>query len=75
MIVTGLVVRSHHRRLGSSLVALGALPGAAAVVLFWHPGFALFGVLSITVIASAVIDATRTNHAPAAAQPDMTPNT
>lgn len=57
VVFVGLAARSRIRRLGSTMIAIGALPGAAAIVLFWHPGFVLFGLLSIAVITTAFIDA------------------
>ena len=57
VIFVGLVARIRGRRFGSALIAIGVLPGAAAVLLFWHPGFVLFGLLSMAVIATAFTDA------------------
>lgn len=56
-IVAGLSIRRRHRWQGSSLVAVGVLPGAFAVVLFWFPPFLLFGVFSILVATLAADDA------------------
>ncbi len=55
-IVAGLASRAHLPRVGGALVVVGALPGAAAILLFWHPGFVLFGFLSIAVIVKALGD-------------------
>ncbi len=57
VVLAGLLVRGRSRRLGSALVTVGALPGAAAIILFWHPGFLVFGLLSIAVVTTAFIDA------------------
>lgn len=58
VIVVGLFARTRTDRLGSILVGVGSLPGAAAIILFWHPGFVSVGFLSIAVIAAAYLDAT-----------------
>lgn len=58
----GPAVWSRHRRNGDVLVALGVLPGCAAIVLFWHPLFPGFGLASIAVLVAAVNDAERVNR-------------
>lgn len=62
-IVTGLVIRTRHRWQGSALVALGLLPGAGAIVLFWYPPALMFGFFSIAVMAGASIDADNARRA------------
>lgn len=57
MIVAGLIVRSRNKKPGDVMLAVGVLPGAAALVLFWYPPFLLFGLLSLAVITSALLDA------------------
>lgn len=57
VILGGLVARTRSRRLGSTLIAVGSLPGAAAIALYWHPGFLMVGVLSIAVITTALSEA------------------
>jgi hypothetical protein len=56
-IVTGLFLPARYRRQGSTLVAVGSLPGAAAIALFWSPPFLLFGLFSIAVMIGAFNDA------------------
>ncbi len=63
VVVAGLVLRSHHPRNGSIVVAVGVLPGVAALVLFWWPPFLLFGLLSLSVVCFAVDDADRHHRA------------
>lgn len=57
VILIGLVTRTRARRFGSTLIAVGSLPSAAAIALFWHPGFVSVGLLSLAVITAAVSDA------------------
>lgn len=68
VIAAGLLVRTRHQRNGSLLIAVGVLPGAAAVVLFWSPPFLLFGLLSIAVLCKAADDVDE-RHRAARAQP------
>jgi hypothetical protein len=58
VILVGLVARTRTRRVGSIMVVVGSLPGAAAIILFWHPGFVAVGLLSTAVISTAYSDAT-----------------
>jgi hypothetical protein len=57
MIAGGLFVRRRTQRIGSLMLAVGVMPGVAALVLFWWPPFLLFGLFSLTVMVSAFIDA------------------
>jgi MYXO-CTERM domain-containing protein len=57
VIAGGLVVRRRRRRVGSLMLAVGVMPGVAALVLFWWPPFLLFGLFSLAVMVSALIDA------------------
>lgn len=50
----GLVTWKRHRRSASVLIGIGVLPGCAAIVLFWHPLFLAFGILSIAVLIAAL---------------------
>lgn len=68
-IVAGLSMR--RRWQGSALVAVGALPGAFAVVLFWFPPFLVFGVFSMLVATLAADDAHHVRRAELAV-PDPT---
>lgn len=66
-ILTGLMLRALHRRHGSALVAVGLLPGAFAIVLFWWPPFLLFGLFSIAAMVGAINDAENERRAAVAA--------
>lgn len=66
-IAIGLYLWRRHRRNGSILIGVGVLPGCAAIVLFWHPLFLGFGVLSIAVLAMAMDDVDRIHRASQAA--------
>jgi hypothetical protein len=57
--LVGLVMWTRHRRNASILIGVGVLPGCAAIVLFWHPLFLAFGVLSMAVLVSAIDDVDR----------------
>jgi len=57
VIAGGLVVRRRTQRIGSLMLAVGVMPGVAALVLFWWPPFLLFGLFSLAVMVSAFIDA------------------
>lgn len=57
VIAVGLVVRRRIQRIGSVMLAVGVMPGVAALVLFWWPPFLLFGLFSLAVMVSAFIDA------------------
>ncbi len=63
VILAGMIVRVRQPRNGSILIALGVLPGAAAIVLFWWPPFLLFGLFSMTVLCFAIDDADRHHRA------------
>lgn len=63
VIGAGLLVHRRHQRHGSMLVVVGVLPGCAALVLFWHPVFLLFGLCSISVLIAAINDVDRINRA------------
>ena len=67
VIIAGLIVRTRTSRAGSIVVAVGVLPGVAAIVLFWHPLFLMFGLLSIAVLTGAVNDADKSSRASTAA--------
>jgi len=57
VIAGGLVVRRRRRRIGSLMLAVGVMPGVAALALFWWPPFLLFGLFSLAVMVSAFVDA------------------
>lgn len=67
-IFVGLQMRARRRSAGSALVAVGLLPGAAAIVLFWWPPFLLFGLFSIAVMVGAIDDAEDARRAAVAAR-------
>ncbi len=57
VIAGGLVVRQRNQRIGSVMLAVGVMPGVAALVLFWWPPFLFFGLFSLAVMVAAFIDA------------------
>jgi hypothetical protein len=57
LVVSGLVIRKNNRKIGSSMVAVGVMPGFPLAIMFWYPPIALVGVLSIMVSMAAFIDA------------------
>lgn len=61
--VIGLITWRRHRRNASILIGAGVLPGCAAIVLFWHPLFLGFGVLSVAVLAAAADEVDRIHRA------------
>lgn len=64
-IVTGLALRRRGRVSGSWLIAIGVLPAAPALFLFWFPPAVLYGALAIATAVAATMDAAR--FAPATA--------
>lgn len=57
LVVAGLLLRRRDRRLGSTMVAVGVIPGIAPIVFFWFPPAVAFGLFSIAVFVFAVNDA------------------
>jgi hypothetical protein len=57
VIAGGLFVRRRKQRIGSMTLAVGVMPGVAALVLFWWPPFLISGLFSLAVMVSAFIDA------------------
>ncbi len=62
LIIAGLIVRTRHTSQGSAMVAIGLIPGAFALVLFWSPPFLFFGGFSLAVMVAAINDADRARH-------------
>jgi len=58
LVVGGLAIRRHDRRLGGVLVAVGVTPGIVPIIFFWFPPGVAFGLFSIAVLVFAVHDAT-----------------
>ncbi len=58
LVVAGVVVRRRDRRIGSTMIAVGATPGIAPIVFFWFPPALAFGMFGIAVFVFAVNDAT-----------------
>jgi hypothetical protein len=56
VISVGLVIRRRMQRIGSLMLAVGVMPGVAALMLFWWPPFLVFGLFSLAVMVSAFID-------------------
>lgn len=63
LIVAGLIIRARNGTSGSVMIAIGVLPGAAAIVLFWYPPALVFGALSMAVALAALVDASNRSHA------------
>jgi hypothetical protein len=60
LVIGGLSIRERNRKVGSSMIAVGVMPGFPMTVMFWFPPVALVGVLSIAISIAAFIDASRT---------------
>ena len=57
LVVAGLLIRRKNRMVGSSLIAVGVMPGFPLVIMFWFPPVALAGGLAVAISISAFIDA------------------
>jgi hypothetical protein len=60
LVIGGLILRKKNRKMGSSMIAVGVMPGFPMTIMFWFPPVALVGVLSIGVSIAAFIDAPKT---------------
>lgn len=60
LVIGGLVIRRRNRRLSSSMITVGVLPGVPMTIMFWYPPVAAVGLLSIVIALIALIDATNT---------------
>lgn len=57
LVVVGLLVRRASRDHGSTMVAVGVVPGIAPIVFFWFPPAVLVGLIGIAVFVAAINDA------------------
>ena len=57
LVVGGLIVRQRNRKVGSTMIAVGVMPGIPLTIIFWFPPVALVGVLSIVISIMAFLDA------------------
>lgn len=57
LVIAGLTIRKKNRKIGSTLIAVGVMPGFPMTIMFWYPPVALIGVLSIVISMTAFIDA------------------
>lgn len=57
LVIAGLFTRRKNRKMGSTMIAVGVMPGFALAIMFWIPPLALAGVLSIAISMAAFIDA------------------
>lgn len=69
MVVAGLIIRKRNRKTGSTLIAVGVMPGFPMTIFFWFPPVALVGVLSIVISLKAFIDAPKAPQALAEGTP------
>jgi len=53
LIVAGIRMRTDRPELGSRLVAVGVLPGASGIALFWFPPAVAVGVLALATSVAA----------------------
>ena len=57
LVVSGIVIRRRNRKAGSTMIAVGVMPGFPMTIMFWYPPVALVGLLSVVISISAFIDA------------------
>ena len=57
LVVGGLLIRKRNRMVGSSMIAVGVMPGFPLAIMFWFPPVALVGGLAIAISFLAFIDA------------------
>jgi len=57
LVIAGQFIRKKNRKVGSSMIAVGVMPGFPMTLMFWFPPVALVGVLSIVISIMAFIDA------------------
>lgn len=57
LVIGGLIIRKRNRKTGSSMIAVGVMPGFPMTIMFWYPPVAAVGVLSTVISVMAFIDA------------------
>lgn len=62
LVFGGLALRRRGRAIGSAAVAVGCLPGCAALVLWWFPPAVGAGFLSLAITVFAAADAARSHQ-------------
>ncbi len=64
LVVGGFVIRRRNRLVGSTMIAVGVMPGFPMAVMFWFPPVALVGVMSMAVSIAAFVDAPKAPPSP-----------
>lgn len=57
LVIAGLIIRKKNRKVGSTMIAVGVMPGFPMTIMFWYPPVALVGVLAIVISFMAFSDA------------------
>lgn len=57
LVVSGTIVRRRNRKIGSTMIAVGVMPGFPMAIMFWYPPVAAVGVLAIAIAIAALLDA------------------
>jgi hypothetical protein len=65
LVLAGSIVRKKNRKFGSTMIAVGLMPGFPMTIMFWFPPVAAVGVLSIVISIVAFIDAPKSPQSPA----------
>lgn len=57
LVIAGLVVRRRNRKVGSTMIAVGVVPGFPMAIMIWFPPVALVGALAMAISIKAITDA------------------
>ena len=57
LVIAGLLIRKKNRMVGSTMIAVGVMPGLPLIIMFWFPPALAIGILSAAVSLTAFIDA------------------
>lgn len=63
LVLGGLVLRRRRPVIASAAVAVGCLPGCAALMFWWFPPAVIAGLVSMAIVGSAATDAIRNSPA------------